>query len=68
MLCLKTSSKLDTVETDDEGFPLLVLKNKVLMRKKKAKSRITDDTKMHVRSTRNTMNPMVNTTLTSILR
>ena len=36
------------------------------MRKKKAESRITNDSKMHVRCTRNTMDPMVNTTLTPI--
>ena len=51
-----------------KGFPLLVLKNKVDARKKKAESRITDDTKMRVRCTRNIMNPMVNTTLTPMLR
>ena len=47
---------------------MLVLKNKVDAREKKAESRIADDTKMHVRCTRNTMIPMVNTTLTPILR
>ena len=43
------------------AFHYLFWRTKNPCAKKKAENRITDDMKMHVRCTRDTMNPMVNT-------
>ena len=50
-----------------KSFLLLVVEDREPMRKKKAESRNTNDIKIRVRCTRDTMNTMVNTTLTPIL-
>ena len=59
MLCSKESSKLGTIETDEEDLTNISLTGQRTH---------TDDTKKRVRCTRNTMDPMVNTTHSPILR
>ena len=66
MLCAKFSPKLDAVETDEVGLSIAFPEEQSgSTGKKKAESKITEDTNASVRGT---MNPMVNTALTPILR
>ena len=69
MLCQRTSSKLGTVETDEEkAFHDLFQRSKgpKCKRRLRAGSQMTKK-KVRVRCKINTMTPMVNTTLTPIL-
>ena len=56
---------LDAVETDEVGLSIAYPAGQSGCSGKKAESKITDDTNVHVRDPKN---PMVNTALTPILR
>ena len=65
MLRAKFSPELDAVETDEVGLSIAFPEEQSGCAGKRAESKITDDTNVYVRDTKN---PMMNTALTPILR